>query len=207
MGIVKAKVKNINIKMRNVLYTLLVLSIASCTTTHITYDDADYLMMRNMKYEQYNCFYIVDTISILHPIVFTINTHKYICSGDIIRNNKIDNAFLKRPDVFLFQRSVGEYYDFMPTNIIDKYLNHDISHDTCHMKENDYKLRYKSHQIPTYRFVEQDVRLTLALINLKYYNMKSSCLDCGNYKEIKTSDSQNLFYKITFTIDDVEYCK
>lgn len=196
--------------MKNFELALLLLLVTSCSTSQIALNDNDYSMERERKFEQYNCFYFVDTISILSPIVFTVNTHKYICSEDIIKGNSIDDAFLNRPDVFLFQQNVGGYYDFMSAGMIEKYIDYDNNYKdrgTCHIKENSYNLRYKRKEVPTFKFSETELDLALALINLKFYNMKSNCIDCGTYKAIRNSEPQNSYYKIVFTIDNVEYCR
>ena len=137
--------------------------------------------------------YIVDSMYISNPIAFYKEGHWYVCADTIIKNNKINESFFDRTDVYLY---LNEFFSVLP--IESRYFNPINYSNEYEMVESEEKVRYKKHAYPIRRFNKSNVRFLLGLINEDFYEQSVACMDCA-YKRNMMHNSQNTYLKILTT--------
>ena len=138
-------------------------------------------------------FYIVDTIHIVKPVVFykANQNGKFISELKTIERNKFNlNQILEEEEVYIFSNSL---FGFLSIKDFEKYNYPDFGN--CEFKDDYFK---GSKGIAYRKFKKEPKSFILALINIDYYNHKTTSY--GKKKSVFTKYSKSLYYKIVFPL-------
>ena len=163
----------------------LIILLTSCAVNRNSYD------LHYKGETNYKSFYVVDTIKIENPIIVNDHGKRVVCSKVLVKDIGIDEAFFKRPDVFMLGEDL--YYDL---NSKDYKKYHYPDYGNCEEIKLDTLI---NKQITIYWYTTDSVRFILCLINSNYYNIKHRTID-SEYFRIMNNDQKNSYYKIVYPI-------
>ncbi|MDM1045914.1 hypothetical protein HX004_14240 [Myroides sp. 1354] len=166
-------------------YLLISLFVISCSISKNNID-YDYIGENN-----YNNFYLVDTIKILEPI--RVYSKKFggpfVFSKAILNEYKLTSDFFERPDVFIY---ADDLYYALPTKDYEVYRYPDYGNCKHLVREN-----WNSTDLEIYSFSEDSIVFLMGMINANYYYIKYRNSN-NNHVKYKETDYKRVFYKIIF---------
>ena len=172
--------------MKNLFLYILIsfLSIISCKSpSHIR---------NEYKSGHIKNIYIVDTIEIDTPVVFTFEGKTYVCPNHLLEKNRMDYRIFDNPQMFLCM----DLCNLLELRAEDLFK---YAHENCDERDNCNKVRdcrINGKSISVYQF-EGNVQFLLGLINVEFYNSRMVCLDC-NWKRIKDKHHNISYRQVVF---------
>jgi hypothetical protein len=151
-----------------------------------------YRKMYDRNYQggnNYRSFYIVDTITIIEPVVIDYKGGRFVVAKKILESNLVDEDLVKRPDVFIMGHDL---YQDMDTIDYERFAYKDYG--GCNSELLNVST-IKSTEI--YEFTSPKVVFILGLINVNSYNKKHNTY---NYYPIDTKEPKNSFFKIVYPL-------
>lgn len=159
----------------------------SCTPkNYYKFSDVEY---HNRRTDAVKFLYVVDTIQIDNPVVFTLEGRDYVCADTIVKDKKIDDSLFERQDVYPYSDA---FYFCMTMDDFNRNKNFQRHANVIGKVVN---IKYKNKTLWTRGFDLPRVTFTIGLVNHDYYEHNTRCADYPN-KRLKIKGSQNSYIKV-----------
>ena len=177
--------------MSTKIVILLFMTLMTISCVSHQYRDYYYYDHRN---DNYQCFFVVDTIDIRDPIVVKEKGTYFIVSRTAIENGakSIENLF-RDTDVYIASFDEFFFYKYLSkeARVWSRYVNK----VSIYSETEKITINGKIYE----KFKSPHVSFILGLIKVNYYNTVMACMDCDWYM-LKNQEYKNSYYRMVFPI-------